>query len=97
MVNGNLLTDKDMIRDMWADHFEVLGTPSENDNFDGDFLTSVADTVQEPLIYFSNDPNGPLCEPLRCEEVAFVCSRSKSEISGVQLDYEHIRSAGPPL
>ena len=86
----NLLTDKDMIRDMWADHFEVLGTPSENDNFDSDFLTSVADTVQELLISFSNDPNGPLCETLRYEEIAFVCSRLKSGISGVQIDYERI-------
>ena len=55
--------------------FEVLGTPSKNNNFDGDFLTSVADTVQELLISSSNDPNGPLCEPLRYEEVAFLCSR----------------------
>ena len=30
LVNGNLLTDKSAIRDMWADHFEALGTPSEN-------------------------------------------------------------------
>ena len=75
LVDDNLLTDKDVIRDMWADHFEVLGTPSENDDFDSDFLTSVADTVQELLISFSNDPDGPLCVPLRYEEVAFVCSR----------------------
>ena len=29
LVNGNLLTDKSAIRDMWADHFEELGTPSK--------------------------------------------------------------------
>ena len=46
LVNGNLLTDKDRIRDMWADHFEVLGTLSENENFDGYFLTSAENTVQ---------------------------------------------------
>ena len=87
----------DMIRDKWADHFQVLGIPSENDNFNNDFLTSVADTVQELVISFTNDPDGPLCEPLRYEKVAFVCSWLKSGISGVQIDYEHIRFAGPPL
>ena len=30
LVNGNFLTDRNVIRDMWADHFEALGTPSEN-------------------------------------------------------------------
>ena len=97
LVNGNLLTDKDMIHDVWTDHFEVLRTPSENHNFDSDFLTSAADTVHELFISFSNDPDGPLCEPLRYQEVAFVCSRLKSRISGVQIDYEHIRFAGPLL
>ena len=97
LINGSLLTDKDLIRDMWADHFNILGTPSENDNFDGDFLTSVADTVRELLITFSNDPDGPLCEPNRYEEVAFVCARLKSGTLGFQIDYEHTRFAGPPL
>ena len=34
LVNGNLLTDRNVIRDMWADHFEALGTPTENEYFD---------------------------------------------------------------
>ena len=29
LVNGDLLTDRKVIRAMWADHFEALGTPSE--------------------------------------------------------------------
>ena len=41
LVNGNLLTDKNAICDMWADHFEVLGSPSENSNFDNDFFSRV--------------------------------------------------------
>ena len=28
MVNGNLLTDRNLIRDKWADQFEALGTLS---------------------------------------------------------------------
>ena len=40
---------------------------------------------------------GVLSEPLSYEEVAQVCSSLKLGISGVTLDYEHIRFAGPPL
>ena len=34
LVNGNLLSDRNLIRDMWADHFEAFCTPSENEYFD---------------------------------------------------------------
>ena len=37
VVNGELLTDKNKIRDKWADHFEALGSPSETEAFDKDF------------------------------------------------------------
>ena len=29
LVNGSLITDINEIRNMWADHFEALGTPSK--------------------------------------------------------------------
>ena len=41
LVNGNLLTDRNVIRDMWADHFEALGTPSENEYFDNAFSVTL--------------------------------------------------------
>ena len=28
LMNGNLLTDRNFNHDMWADHFDALGTPS---------------------------------------------------------------------
>ena len=35
LVDGNILTEKEnKIREMWADHFESLGTPSDSTNFD---------------------------------------------------------------
>ena len=40
-MNGNLLTDRNLIRDMWADHFEALATLSENEHFDNAFLNRV--------------------------------------------------------
>ena len=54
--NGNMLTDKSAIRDMWADHFEAFGTPSENSNFDNDFFSRVTHSVHETLVSYSNDP-----------------------------------------
>ena len=82
---------------MWAEHFEALGTPSENSNFDNDFFSRVTRSVNETLVSYSNDPNGILCEPLKCEEISYICSNLKSGVSSVEIDYEHIPHAGPPL
>ena len=97
LVNGDLLTDKKAIRAMWADHFEALGTPSEIATFDKGFFTKVTDSVREMFSTFVYDPNGILCEPLEYEEVARVCSTLKLGVSGVEIDYEHIRYARPSL
>ena len=43
VVNGKLLTDKRKIHDMWADHFEALGCPSETETFDKDFFNTYFD------------------------------------------------------
>ena len=97
LVNGDLLTDKKAIRAMWADHFEALGTPSEIATFNKGFFTKVTDSVREVFSTFVNDPNGILCEPLEYEEVARVCSTLKLGVSGVEIDYEHIRYVGKLL
>ena len=99
LVNGDLLTDKKAIRAMWADHFEALDTPSEIATFDKGFFTKVTDStsVREVFSTFVNDPNVILCEPMEYEEVARVCSTLKLGVSGVEIDDEHIRYAGPPL
>ena len=54
VVNGELLTDKNKIRDMWADHFEALGSPSEIETFDKDFFNKVSDSVRESLFFLFN-------------------------------------------
>ena len=82
---------------MWADHFELLGQPSSNANFDSNFLARVANTIQELFVSFTDDPSGTLSESLKYEEVEDVCSKLKMGISGVDVNYEHIRFAGPPL
>ena len=96
-VNGSLVTDKTAIRNMWADHFEALGTPSANLNFDNDFAVRVSTRVKEILEHCLHNPMGILSEPLSYKEVANVCSKLKPGVSDVLLDCEHIRYAGPPL
>ena len=49
------------------------------------------------LVSFTDDPSGSLSERLKHEEVEDVCSKLKMGISGVDVDYEHIRFVSPPL
>ena len=44
-----------------------------------------------------NDPSGDLNDPLTCEEVPYVCSKLKPGVSGVPVDFERVRFAGPVL
>ena len=97
VVIGKLLTDKNKIRDMWADHYEALGSPSEIETFDKDFFNKVSDSVRESLFSFLTDPSGVLSEPLEYKEIAHVCSTLKLGVSGVQIEHEHIPFAGPPF
>ena len=77
VVNDELLTDKNKIRDMWADHFEALGSRSEIEPFDKDFFNKVSDSVREPLFSFLTDPSGVLSEPLEYKLIAHACSTLK--------------------
>ena len=97
VVNGKLLTDKRKVHDMWADHFEALGCPSETETFDKDFFNKVSDSIRESLFSFLTEPSGVLSEPLEYKETVQVCSTLKLGVSGVEIDYEHIQFAGPPF
>ena len=97
LVKDKLITDKNLIREMWVNHFETLGTPSNSENFDSNFLARVTASVEDIFKICSEDPAGALCTPLEYEEVARVCSILKPGVSGISLDYEHIRFAGPTL
>ena len=97
LVNGKLITDKNKIREMWADHFEALGTPSDCVAFNNVFISHVSERVKSIYQICIDDSSGVLCEPLQDEEVAAICSKLKPGVSGVMIDYEHIRFAGPTL
>ena len=96
-VDGKFITDKKQIREMWAGHFEELGTHSENIQFDSDFLTRVTADVQEIFTSCTVDPSRVLSRPLHYEEVARVCSQLKLGVCGVLIDYDHVRFAGLDL
>ena len=49
LVDGKFITDKKQIHKMLAGHFEELSTPSENIQFDIDFLTCMTANVQKIL------------------------------------------------
>ena len=51
----------------------------------------------ETLVLYSNDLSGILFEPLKYEEISYVCSNLKSRVSRVEIDHEHIHHAGPSL
>ena len=93
LVNGSLITDINQIRNMWADHFEVLRTPSESATYDNGFAAQVSAHVKETFEACLDDPEGILNEPLTYDEIANVCSKLKPGVCGVFLDYEHIRYA----
>ena len=97
LVNERLITNENAIRDMWADHFEALGTPTVNLNFDNEFADLISTHVQTIFQNCTSDSTGAFSGPLTYEEVASVCSNLKPGVSGVLLDYEHIRYAGPSL
>ena len=90
LVEGKLFSDVDKIRDMWANHFEALGTSFASSNFDNDFYDRVTTRVQGIFINYTEDSSGVLNEPLQYEEVAKVCSCLKRGTSGVLIDYEHV-------
>ena len=97
LVNGRLIMNENYIRDMWADHFEALGTHTVNLNFDDEFADYISTHVQTIFQNCTSDSTGALSGPLTYEEVATICSNLKTGVSGVLLDYEHIPYAGPSL
>ena len=77
IVDGGVITDKGGIRDMWADHFEALGTNLAGMGFDDNFCARITNHVKEMFEICVEDPSGVLNEPLVHEEVARVCSKLK--------------------
>ena len=97
LVNGKLITDKNKIHEMWADHFETLETPSDCVAFNNVFFSRVPERVKHIYQTCMDDSSGVLCEPLQYEEVAAICYKLKPSVFGIMIDYKHICFAGPAL
>ena len=94
LIDGKWITDKNDMSDMWANRFEDLGKPSVSPCFDFEFSDRVATRVRNTFASCRNELPGTLNEPLQYQEVFNVCSKLKSSVSGVLIDYEHIRFGG---
>ena len=97
LVENKFITDKNLICEISADHFEALGTPSVNENFDSNFLTCVTASIADILKLCPENPSGALCASLEYTEVAHVCSRLRLGTSSVLIDYKHISHTDPTL
>ena len=84
LVDGKLITDKTDILNMWADHVETLGTPSDNITYDKSFFQKVSCRVEELFSIFSGNLEGILSEQLSYEEVCSICDNLKK---GVQAPF----------
>ena len=45
MVGERLITDEAHITDAWADHFELLGHPLEDDSVENNYFLQVLDDI----------------------------------------------------
>ena len=97
LTDGKWITYKDDICDMWANHFEDLDKPSVSPCFYHEFSDRVATHVGNIFASCQNELPGTLNEPLQYQEVFNVCSKLKSGVFGVLIDYEHIRFGVPIL
>ena len=69
LVGNKLITDKNLIREMQASHFEALGTPSVNENFDSNFLTCVTASIADILKSCTGDHLKPFLYPWSMEKL----------------------------
>ena len=95
LVDGIMITDKTDILNMWAYHFETLGTPSDNVTYDESFFQKVSCRVNELFSIFSGNLERILSEQLSYKEVWNICDKLKQGVTGIPFSYEHITFAGP--
>ena len=51
LVEDKLITDRNLFREMWVNHFEALGIPSNSENFDSNFLARMTAVLKIFLKY----------------------------------------------
>ena len=92
-----MTTDQTDILNMWAGHFETLGTPSDDITYDKSFFQNVPFRVKELFPMFSGNREGILSEQLSYEDVCNICDKLTQGVTGIPFSYEHITFAGPDI
>ena len=85
------------ILNMWADHFETLGIPSDNTTHDKSSFQKVSCRVKELFSIFSGNLEGILIEQLSYEEVCNIYDSLKQGVTGIPFSNEHTTFAGPDI
>ncbi len=95
-VSGNIVTDENKIMEMWKVHFENLGIPSNDVDFDNEFKNFVNNEITSCVESAQEMNNNVLSKPVDSEEVESVCKHLKcgkaQDLNG--LTYEHFKYAG---
>ena len=93
-IDGKIITDKKQILDMWLTILRYWVLLQPVNDMVTIFFTGIAKSVKDTVTSCIEDLSGVLNEPLQYDEVECVCSQLKPGITGVSIDYEHIRFAG---
>ena len=101
LIDGKWITDKNDIRDKWENHFQDLGKPSVSPCFGHEFSDRVATRSCQEYFCILSKRTARYFERATSVPGSLknfnVCSKLKSGVSGVPIDYEHIRFEGPIL
>ena len=95
-VNGKIITDSQQMADLWANYFEKLATPEENENYDRFHRTEIENEINN-IIQKSGDTLGHIfTAPLTIEEISEVVrSLPDGEAHGFDgITYEHLKYGG---
>ncbi len=95
-VNGKIITDSQQMADLWANYFEKLATPEENENYDRFHRTEIENEINN-IIQKSEDTLGHIFTALlTIEEISEVVrSMPLGKAPGFdRITYEHLKYGG---
>ena len=98
--DGNIITDKHKIAELWHEHFQTLSRPNDNNSYDSEFKAEVNQCINKHCQDRNEDESDILLNhPVLTDEVKNVCDKLKSgKAPGVDgLQNEHLKYGGITL
>ena len=95
--NGELVTDINRVLDIWASHYQYLGTPLSNPNFNEKYKKQVElDIIAIETLLSKTKVE---CTPVTLDEVNNAVKRlnKNKAMDSVKITAEHLKLAGPIL